>query len=225
VSYQYPDRISVEENGEVEVKPLHATLEVVIEGESSVFGNEAFKKSKELASFISKLETIKYSPENISLENISIQTSSGKLLKSSMAKFTLLLNKIKLELIPNILGIISSQKNIEILEMEYFFGNLENEKINLYKDLCLAAKNQGEVIGEAFGVSLLSVYSMTPKWTFPFNDAISQRYSNSGLRLSKSRGPSKRELEGLDFVANYKGKLSLSLKVDFRVGEFKLNSL
>jgi len=85
VNYQYPDRISVEE---MEVVPKYAVLEVVIEGESSVFGNEALKKSKELASFISNLKSVEYSSNNVSLENISIKASSGKLMKSSRAKFT-----------------------------------------------------------------------------------------------------------------------------------------
>jgi hypothetical protein len=221
MSFQYPDRITVEEHEEVEVTPLHASLEIVIEGESSVFGNEALKKSKELAMFISELESIDYSVENLSLDNISIQTSSGKFLKSSMAKFTLMLDKIKLELIPKILGIIASQKNIEIIEMEYNFGSLTNEKMELYRRLCSAAKQQGETVGEAFGVSLLGVYSMTPKWILPLNDAISQRYSNDGMRMSKSVGRSEKALEGLDFVANHKGKLSLRLKAEFRVSEFK----
>jgi hypothetical protein len=77
MSCQYPDRITVEEHDEVVVAPLYAILEIVIEGGSYVFGNEAFKKSQELAMFITELESIDYSVENISLENISIQTSSG----------------------------------------------------------------------------------------------------------------------------------------------------
>jgi hypothetical protein len=89
--------------------------------------------------------------------------------------------------------------------------------MELYKRLYSVAKQQGEAIGKAFGVSLLGVYSMTPKWRLPLGDAISKRYSIDGIRRSKSRGPSEKELEGLDFVANHKGKLALSLKVDFRV--------
>jgi len=42
-------------------------------------------------------------------------------------------------LIPKILGIISSQKNIEINDMEYEFGGLTDEKAKLYENLCAAA--------------------------------------------------------------------------------------
>ncbi len=83
----------------------------------------------------------------------------------------------------------------------------------------MAAKKQALKICSAFSVPLLGVYSMNPKWLYPFSDAFSQNYGNVGHKMSKSRGLSQDTLEGLEFTNNYKGKLNLTLQVDFRVGE------
>jgi uncharacterized protein YggE len=219
VSYQYPDRISIEGVTECDVTPKYAVLEIVIEGESTVFGNEAFNKSKEVSHLISELDKIGYSKENIILDSISIQTGTGKILKSSSARFNLLLNEISMDLIPQMLGLVSSQKNIEITEMNYEFGSLETERKQLLKDGCIKAKEQAQDICNSLGVSLLGVYSMSQKWSNPFVDGISQNFSGGGLRMSKSRSVQSQELEGLDFTTNYKSKLFLTLKFDFRVGE------
>jgi hypothetical protein len=102
VSFQYPDRISVEETVEVEVQPKHAVLSIVVEGESTGLGNEAFRKSKEVGRLIDELVSIGYSMENISLESVFIESSSGKLLRTTSAKFSLLLTKVELAQIPKI---------------------------------------------------------------------------------------------------------------------------
>ena len=49
MNYQYPDRISVEESDEVEVVPKHASLVIVIEGESSVLLKDIFDKESSTA--------------------------------------------------------------------------------------------------------------------------------------------------------------------------------
>jgi len=220
MSFQYPDRITIEESINKDISPEWVELEVIVEGESSVYGNEALRKSKELVSFIKHLAALGYSSENISLENMVIQTSTGKLLKSSSARFTLRLVKIDLEKLPGILGVVSNQKNIELSELDYDFGDLSEVKADVFKELCINAKKQGLDVAVALGVSLLGVYSMSPKWSLPVKDDIRQDYLASGSILKKTRGGPSQELEGLAFSTNYKGKLSLNLKVDFRVGEF-----
>jgi len=220
VSYQYPDRVSIEEVSTCELTPKHAVLEIVVEGESVAFGNEALSKSQEIADLLSELQKIDYSKENVTLEGISIRASTGKILKSSSARFSLKLDNIPMELIPKMLGVISSQKNIEMTDMSYEFGNLDAEKSTLLKECCLKAKNQGQEICNTLGVSMLGVYSMSQTWSDPITDGISKHHARSRMTLSKTRSAQPQELEGLDFSANYKGKLSLTLKFDFRVGEF-----
>jgi len=220
LNYQYPDRISTEGITDCEVSPKHAVLDIIVEGESIFFGNEALSKSKEILELINKLDSIGYSKDKITLESISIKTNTGKILKSSSATFNLLLNEIPMDLIPKLLGVVSIQKNIEITEINYEYGNLEIEKSQLLKEGSVKAKRQAEEICESLGVTLLGVYSMTQKWSNPFTDAISQNFSGGGfIEMSKSRSVQPQELEGMNFTTNHKSKLYLTLKLDFRVGE------
>ena len=196
-------------------------MKVVIEGESYVLGDEAFKKSEELVSFVADLKSINYSSENISLESVFIKTKTGKILKSSIAKFTLKLNQISLEQFPKMLSIISSQKNVEIKNVEYDFGKLSKIKSDLYKNVCVAAKKQASEICSAFSVPLLGVYSMDAKWKHPhFGDDYYHTLfgASIGGKPVKGRGFSEETIEGLNFINNYKSKLILNLKVSFRVG-------
>lgn len=215
MSNQYPDRITIEEYGETVVSPLYAVLTVGVEGEASVFGNEALKKSKEIVLFITDLESAGYSADNISLKNIFIKTETGRFFKSSQAKFTLTLGKLGLDIVPAILGIISSQKNIAIEYMNYEFGRLTKEKLQLYQEACAAAKKQAEVISMALGVPLLGVYTMMPRWSNLNNSAIWYR----GSRQTRGGGPDD-ALSGLDFMSSQKSKLRLTLEAEFRVGGF-----
>ncbi len=219
MNYQYPDRISIEEEVEIEVSPLWAVLIIEIEGTSSFTGNEAFKKSREIASLIADLDNINYPTENIALENIMFQTSSGTFTKSSAAKFTIKLNKIALTIVPQVLGIIASQKNIRIQELAYDFGNLREQKNQLYIQACKAAKEQGQEICKTLSIPLLGVYTMTCNWHLPHIETSSQNYGTVGLM--KSRSTARQEIEGLNFIAEQKDKLALILNVEFRVGEFK----
>ena len=205
---------------ECEVTPTHSVLDIVVEGESTVFGNEALNQSKEIAHLVSELEVIGYSKKNITLESISIKTSTGKILKASSARFNLLLQEVSMEQIPKILGLLSSQKNIEIREMHYEFSSLESEKNTLLREGCHKAKEQTKDICSSLGISLLGVYSMSQKWSNPVADAISQNHPSRGLKMSMSRSAQPQNLEGLDFITNYKNKLLLTLEFDFRVGKF-----
>lgn len=219
MSNQDPDRISVEESLEIEVAPLHAVMQVVIEGDSYGFTHEALKKSKEVAAFLDTLKQIDYATENLTLENVSISTSSGKILKSSLAKFTLKLDKIKLDLIPAILGAVSTQKNIEMKSLDYDFGDLRKEKQKLLVQAGTLAKEQAQSIGSALGVTLKGVFTLSSTWHVP-GKSMDYDTPRGGAYLSKMAGTPRLALDGLEFVTNHKGKLALMLKATFRVSEF-----
>ena len=219
MSNQEPDRISVEETLELEVAPLHAVMQVVIEGDSLGFTHEALKKSKEVAVFLDELKQINYSSDNITLENVSLSTTSGKFLKGSLAKFTLKLDKIKLEFIPAILGAVSAQKNIEMKSLDYDFGELRVEKQQLLVQASTLAKQQAQSIGSALGVILKGVFTLSSTWHVP-GKSMDYDTPRGGARLSKMAGTPRLALDGLEFVTNHKGKLALMLKVTFRVSEF-----
>ncbi|MEM9102906.1 MAG: SIMPL domain-containing protein [Pseudomonadota bacterium] len=217
---QFLNKISIEEVVECEVTPEHAQLKIIVKGESVFFGNEAFSKSKEIARLIAELNAIGYLKENIKLMHVSIQTSTGKVRQHSSARFHLLLDNISLKKMPQLLGILSAQKNLDIGGLDYEFGDLKKQKAYLLIEACKNAKQQGQEICRTWEVNLLGVHSMVPKWRNPFDDKIPHEVSMQGWQRNRMRNPEPDELQGLDFTTDYVGKLCLTLKVDFRVSEF-----
>lgn len=221
MSQQYPDRISIEHHDQVDIEPKWVLMEVEIEGESSAFANEAFKRSKEVAKFLADLQSLGYDNQHVILDHISLHAGAGAILKSSMAKFRLKLDKIPLDKMASILSMIAAQKNIDLCDVSYDFGNLAEHKNKLLLESCHTAKQQAQLACKVLAVPLLGVYSMTPKWTYPSGQATSEHYADSGFGMAKFRGSAGRgELDGLDIATNYKGRLILNLKMDFRVGDF-----
>lgn len=216
MSHQHPNIITLQEDAELEVLPLNARMSVVIEGESAFFGNEAFSKSKEVSRFVAEAKELDYSAENISLQDVSIQSNSGKLLSSSSAVFSLKLDNIPLALVPELLGIAASQKNISVKNVAYDFGALKTEKAELLKAACTTIKQQAEEICESLGLPLIGIYSMTQHWQQP---STGEPAHHASAGLMKTRSVS-RSLEGLNIVVNRKGTLSLHLAAEFRVGDF-----
>ncbi len=214
MTFQNPDRISLEISKKTEVSPLWAILEVTIEGEASFSGNESFRKAKEVATFVDALKQTDYDEAHVSLENVVIKTSTGVLTKSSSARFELKLDKIPLKQLSSVLSVVARQKNISINSVDYDFGALEKEKSELMEQACLAAKEEGLRVCSFYGVELLGIYSMAPSWSLP----DMQSYEMTRSSFGKSR---RSEMEGLDIIENKKDELLLALRMEFRVGGFK----
>ena len=214
----HPDLITTEIDIEIEVEPKHASLLLIVEGESNFQKNSSFKQSKEIASFINDLSDVDYSHENIRLKNLKIKEQTGKLLKSSTASFTLILDKIPLNLIPQIIAISSIQKNIEVKNIEYDYGVFEVEKPEILRRACEQAKEQAKLISHSFGVSLLGIHSMKSQWIYPKKEKCFDGELSTSLHRYRSLDHD--QMESMNFTSNHKSLLKLSLITDFRVSDF-----
>lgn len=213
MTFQNPDRISLEITKKTEVLPLYAILEVTIEGEASFSRNESYRKAREVTAFTEALKQTDYEGENVSLENVVIKTNTGVLTKSSSARFELKLDKLPLALLSDVLSVIAAQKNISINSINYEYGELESEKAVLMEKACLAAKEEGKRVCSLYGVELIGIYSMQPIWSVPHDKGHTLGRASFG----KSR---RAEMDGLDIIENKKDELVLTLNMEFRVGEF-----
>ena len=221
-NFQYPDRITTNINVELEVTPKHASLSLIIEGESNFQKKTSFKKSKEIAILIQELSNIDYDHTHIQLKSIKIKEQTSKIIKSSTARFTLILDKIPLDHLPKVLSICSHQKNIEIIDIEYEFGIFKEEKPILIKDACAEAKAQGRIICDSFGIDLLGIYSMNCQWSHPNQQkSFDQPFITQSMYRNRSIDRSNDEMDGLDFISNHKSLLKLTLTTEFRVSDFK----
>ncbi len=106
-----PDTIHITASHREEIHATHADLFVTVRGASVISGNEAMKKAREVSALVDELKNAGLSAENIHLQGVHVETSSGALLRSSSAIYRLRVRCDKLEQLPELLDIIASQKN------------------------------------------------------------------------------------------------------------------
>src|SRR5512138_3291148 len=114
-----PDTIKVTALQREEIFASHANLYVTVKGSSMIGGSEALKKAKEVSQLVEALISYGLSPDAIQLLGAHVETSSGGLLKSSGASYRLRVRVEKLDQLPELLGILASQKNTSLERIEW----------------------------------------------------------------------------------------------------------
>jgi uncharacterized protein YggE len=152
-----PDTIKVSAYNREEILASHADLFVTVRGSSVFSGNEAIKKAREVSQLVDELTRFGISSENIHLQGVHIESSSGALLKSSSAVYRLRIRSEKLEQVAELIDIFASQKNATLERIDWKYP----EEIAHERGLEAAiakAKAKAEKIAAVMGVKLLGVY-------------------------------------------------------------------
>ena len=139
---------------EVYVEDVPATgviILVTIKGSSFVTGQTAVKKANEVASLVEALTKVGLPEDKISVETVKLQASSGAILKTSSASYTLKLNCEDLEKMSDILTVVTSAKNISLDSMEWQFNDLEQHKPNWIKSAIEKANTSAAEAARALG--------------------------------------------------------------------------
>ncbi len=154
-----PDTIKISTMHKQELSADRVDLFVTVRGSSVVSGDQALKKAKEVSQFVEALSSFGLSPEAVQLQGVSIETSSGVLLKSSSATYRLKVRCEKLEQLAELLDIIASQKNAALERLEWKYPEEAARERGL--DAALEkAKTKAVKVSAALGVKLLGVYDM-----------------------------------------------------------------
>ena len=100
-----PDTIHVTTLHREEISATHANLFVSVRGSSAFSGNEAMKKAREVSALVDELIKTGVSSEDIHLQGVHVETSSGTLLRSSSAIYRLRVRCGKLDALPVLLDV------------------------------------------------------------------------------------------------------------------------
>lgn len=118
-------RVSASERGEVMAS--QAKLHIRVEGETFVFGNAALTRSREVAEMMGRLKELGLKEEEAQVTSVYTRTQSGFLTKGTKAIFKLLITVSNLANLPEYLGVMNSQKNVELGSLEWVYE--EDEKL------------------------------------------------------------------------------------------------
>ena len=210
-----PDTIKVSANHNEEIYANRANLYVTVKGSSIVSGNEAMKKAREVSQLVEALTDFGLSPEDIHLQGVRIETSSGALLKSSSATYHLKIRCEKLDQLAALLDIIASQKNATLERIEWKYPE-ESAREHGLEIVITQAKAKANKVAAALGVRLLGVY-----------DFIENAYDEERpvpmpmqAMMMKSRAEMAADAPSLDMDIQHSKTIHVNLEIWYRVSEF-----
>src|SRR5690348_7593057 len=108
-----------------EISADKADLQVTIKGSSVVTGSAALKKAKEVNELVTALLAVGVKEDELSLRGIQVQSTNGVLTRTSSAAYTLRILCSRLELLGEILGAISAQKNVSLDHVIWRYPDLK----------------------------------------------------------------------------------------------------
>ncbi len=210
-----PDTIKISASQREEISATYADLFVTVKGSSVVSGSEAMKKAKEVSQLVDELTRFGIPAENIHLQGVNVETSSGVLLKSSSASYRLRVRCDVLGQIADLLDIITSQKNATLERIEWKYPDDEAQERGL--ELALAkAKVKAEKVAASFGVKLLGVYDFLEN-TMDHESAMPAFFAQPA---AKTRGVGMMAEPNLGMDVQHSKTIMVNVEVWYRISEF-----
>lgn len=152
-----PDTIKISTSSREEIFANRAELFVTVKGSSLLSGDQAMKKAKEVSQLVDALISFGLNPEAVHFQGVHIESSSGVILKSSSAIYRLKINCEKLDQLADLIDIISTQKNVNLENIQWKFpedaAREQGMEVALTK-----AKAKADKVAKSLGVKLLGVY-------------------------------------------------------------------
>lgn len=210
-----PDTIKISASHKEEIFADRADLFVTVKGSSLVSGNEAMKKAREVSQLVEALTGFGLSPEAIQLQGVRIESSSGALLKSSSATYSLKVKCEKLDQIADLLDIIASQKNAALERIQWKYPEQAGRDKALEAAL-EKAKSKADKVAATLGVKLLGVYDFmenTYDEERPF-PPLAVQAAPAAARAMKAPEPS------LSMDIQHGKMIAVSVEIWYRVSSF-----
>ncbi len=209
-----PDTIHVTASQRGEIFANRADLFVTVRGSSVVSGNEAMKKAREVSALVDEMTRAGVAAEDIHLQGVHVETSSGVLLKSSSATYRLKVRCGKLEKLPELLDIVASQKNAALERIAWKYPEEEARTRGL--DSAMAtAKSKAEKVAASLGVNLIGVYQFTEN-TFDEETPILRA---QGVMM-KARQAAAESEPSLGIEIQHSKIIQVNVEIEYRVSGF-----
>ena len=210
-----PDTIKISASQREEISATYADLFVTVKGSSVVSGSEAMKKAKEVSQLVDELTRFGIPAENIHLQGVQVETSSGVLLKSSSATYRLRVRCEDLEKLPEVLDIVSAQKNAALERIAWKYDDDEARARGL-GSAQEAAKSKAQKVAEALGVKLLGVYSFNEN---AFDEEAPMPFQPQA-RMMKARQAAAESEPSLAMDIQHSKTIQVNVEIEYRVTGF-----
>jgi uncharacterized protein YggE len=213
-----PDTITILVMGSDEILADSVDLFVTIKGKSFFTGEEAFEKAREVHELVDSLKDYGISEEDILLQNVRADISSGIIGKQSSATYRLRIRCRMLDDLADIIGVITSQQNTSLAHMSWRYSRAEELRANLLKKCLSKSKEKAEMIGASLGVEILGVHAFDEQIADSELSVMHPPVAASSRGAFRARPAMKEEL-GLSVT--HAKRITLNLTIKYRVSALK----
>ena len=209
-----PDTIHISASHREEIQATHADLFVTVRGSSVVSGNEAMKKAREVSALVEEVVRFGVPAENVQLQGVRVETSSGPILKSSSASYRLRIRSGTVEQVAGLLDIVGAQKNASLERVAWKYEDDETRSRGL--ELAIAAgKGKAEKVAAALGVKLLGVYAFSEN---VFDEEAPPMFQPQAMMMKTARGAPEEPSLGMDI--QHSKTIQVNVEVEYRVSGY-----
>ena len=206
-----PDTIRITTSNREEISATHADLFVTVRGSSVISGNEAMKKAREVCALVDELVKAGIPAEDIHLQGVHVETSSGNLLRSSSAIYRLRIRCGKLEQLPELLDIIGSQKNAALEHIVWKYPE-EAAGGRCLESAIAAAKSKADRMALSLGVKLLGMYNFSEN---TFDEEAPAPFRAQAAMMKTARVAESEPSLGMDI--QHSKMLQVNVEIEYRV--------
>lgn len=211
-----PDTIHISTVQSEEIQATHADLIVSVKGTSYISGNEALKKSKEVNQLVNELIGTGLSMEDIRLQSVFTEISSGNFLKSSSATYRLSIRCNKLEQFSDLLSVILLQKNTSLEKINWRYPDEEMREQLLEKAIAVV-QARSQKVAASLGVEVLGVYTFNENY---MDEESPYRMMEAGFAQAKTRALGITQQADLGMDIQHTKKVEVRLDVEYRISGF-----
>lgn len=191
-----------------------AEILVDVQGSSFVTGRAVFQKAKEVARLVQALDECPtpIRGDDISLESVQAEITSGILTRSSSATYRLRIHCRDLEALPDALGVVTSAKNARLCELEWRYpDSAERQAAWLARSIAIA-NIKAAAAASALGTRIVGVHRLLEANAQP----QTMDYPRTAPMVESASLGRRRKLE-LGMELGHKKQVMVSVTVEYRI--------
>jgi uncharacterized protein YggE len=207
--------IHLAEEAEGETPATEAHLFVTLTGTRLFSGGAAVREAAEVRQLVEAFRGAGARDEDVTIENVTLQTTKGLVTRSSSATIRLRARCRNLTAFPAFLDVLADAKNVQLTGTQWVYANEEGARLTCLRRCIAQARAKAEAVADELGVALDGVASLEerpsvtevrpPAMAAPVGPPMAMR-----ARVAT-------ELEGLDLAPSRKVRVRIA--VVYRMGD------
>jgi len=218
---EQPDILKVSVSYSEELQADQADLLVTIKGSSLIHGAAALLKAREVRQLVEALTALGLPEQQIQLRGVYAEVSSGLLLKNSSATYQLRIQCRALDLLPDLIGAVASQKQATLESILWRYPEDAEAQDGWSERCALRASQKARRIAAALGVRLLGVYRVDESLDIPPVYAEDLDVLRKAAPQSRSRAMTSADL-GL--AVSHTKTIEVHMTVEYHISRFGASS-